>query len=69
MLLRGTDLYERRDEMGLVQASEIAHPLLEELRVQRGIPHVVASPSFSQSDWYEMANMAADLLRREGGSL
>lgn len=59
MLLRGTPLYYQKQELGLVESNEIVS--LEIDRLQEGIPHVVASPSFSYSDWKKMAIIAATL--------
>lgn len=59
MLLRGTPLYDQREELGLVQSDE--HISEEIPRQQDGISHVVASPSFSYSDWRKMVDIAEDL--------
>jgi len=57
MLLRGTELYHRKKELGLIESYEIADEGID--RLQESIPHVVESPSFSYSDWKEMAKIAA----------
>ena len=59
MLLRGTPLYYQKDELGLVEGTNIAHPILE--RIQKYIPHVVSTPSMTHEDWRIMANIAAAL--------
>ena len=59
MLLRGTPLYHRKKELGLIESNEMASPEID--RVQTDIPHVVASPSFSYADWKKMAKIAESL--------
>jgi len=59
MLLRGTPLYEKKEQLGLVESNEIASPEID--RLQTNIPHVVSSPSFSYENWREMAMMAEKL--------
>jgi radical SAM superfamily enzyme YgiQ (UPF0313 family) len=59
MLLRGTPLYENKQKLRLVESHDIQIP--EIMRVQQGIPHVVASDSFTFSDWQQMADIAASL--------
>uniref|UniRef100_A0AC34RRS4 Radical SAM core domain-containing protein n=1 Tax=Panagrolaimus sp. JU765 TaxID=591449 RepID=A0AC34RRS4_9BILA len=56
MLLRGTELYENKEKFGLVEGFET--PQVTTIRQQDGIPHVIASPSFSTEDWRKMANIA-----------
>jgi radical SAM superfamily enzyme YgiQ (UPF0313 family) len=58
MLLRGTPLYEKKNELGLVESTDI------ELKIDRAlkdIPHVISSPSFTYDDWSEMAKIAESL--------
>jgi radical SAM superfamily enzyme YgiQ (UPF0313 family) len=56
MLLRGTPLFHKKEEFGLIESStEIAHNLP---RVQEDIPHVITSPTFTYEDWQKMASMA-----------
>lgn len=59
MLLRGTPLYYQREKFGLIEDTDIAHPLID--RIQKFIPHVVTSPSMSYRDWRTMANIAVSL--------
>jgi len=59
MLLRGTELYERKTELGLVESTDIAD--LEIDRVQTNISHVIASPSFTYQEWQAMASLAESL--------
>lgn len=62
MLLRGTELHQRREELGLIESNQILPDKAMAGRVQdEMIPHVVESPSFTLSDWEVMASMAADL--------
>ncbi|CAG8488064.1 7106_t:CDS:1 [Paraglomus occultum] len=63
MLLRGTPLYDRKSELGLVESYEVASPDIDRLQVD--IPHVVSSPSFTYEEWKEMAAMAACLEKKE----
>lgn len=58
MLLRGTPLFEKKNELGLVESTDI------ELKIDRAlkdIPHVISSPSFTYDDWREMAKIAESL--------
>jgi radical SAM superfamily enzyme YgiQ (UPF0313 family) len=59
MLLRGTPLHANKRQLQLVESDEIDLPGID--RVQDGIPHVVASPSFSFREWQDMASMAQEL--------
>jgi len=62
MLLRGTELHQKRDELGLVESNMVLPDEAVSGRVQHdNIPHVVQSPSFSIAEWREMARIAADL--------
>ncbi len=58
MLLRGTKLYDRKSELGLIESTDVHFKIP---RLQDGIPHVVASPSFSYEDWLRMGEMAEKL--------
>lgn len=59
MLLRGTKLWEKRQELGLVTSEEIANEGID--RLQTGIVHVVSSPSYTYDDWKKMGDIAEDL--------
>lgn len=59
MLLRGTPLYEEKSSLGLIESSDIHVPEVE--RLYDGIPHVVASPSFSIEDWQKMSELSTRL--------
>ena len=70
MLLRGTELEQRGAELGLIEetilpAAEVHSLELNEdgsnSRLFCGIPHVVASPSFTKQDWLEMGRIAHTL--------
>lgn len=56
-LHRGTPLYDRKKELGLIESAE-AHP---ELLGDDHIGHVIQSPSFTVDDWKKMAALAKDL--------
>lgn len=51
MLLEGTDLKDKKDEFGLIEG------LIDD----SGIPHVIASSTFSHSDWKIMHRIAQQL--------
>lgn len=59
MLLRGTPLYEKQAELGLVVSETFASTYID--RTQNKMPHVVASPSFTEQDWRQMADIAEEL--------
>ncbi|MCE3233183.1 MAG: radical domain protein [Rickettsiaceae bacterium] len=61
MLLRGTPLHSQKEELGLVESSDVNITGIP--RVQEEIPHVVASPSFSHEEWKKMAAIAEDLAK------
>ncbi|CAG8692648.1 4534_t:CDS:2 [Funneliformis mosseae] len=64
MLLRGTELEKRKDELGLreeVLSSVNLDSELPKERISEGIPHVVESPSFTKDDWKEMMRIAHEL--------
>ena len=59
MLLRGTPLYENKRQLRMVESSDIQ---IDEIpRIQQGIPHVVASDTFTFSEWQRMAAIASSL--------
>ncbi|RUS31588.1 hypothetical protein BC938DRAFT_477502 [Jimgerdemannia flammicorona] len=69
MLLRGTPMEQKKHELGLEEAV-LSHvdPSIEELpkeRIIEGIPHVVASPTFTREDWRTMNRMARVLQERQ----
>jgi len=59
MLLRGTPLYYQKNELGLIQGTDIANPILD--RIQKFILHVVTTPSMAYGDWKKMADIAVAL--------
>lgn len=59
MLLRGTPLYYQKEQLRLIESTEIAYP--SDDRLQEGLPHVVSSPSFTYLEWQEMAKIAQSL--------
>lgn len=59
MLLRGTALHDKKHELGLVESCDFHFDEIP--RIQRGIPQVVASRSFSFTQWQQMAQIAAEL--------
>ena len=56
MILRGTLLYEKKQEFGLIESHEIASASIP--RQQDHIPHVVTSNSFNYDEWKQMAKIA-----------
>ncbi|RIA90776.1 hypothetical protein C1645_737608 [Glomus cerebriforme] len=64
MLLRGTELEKKKEELGLKEEILSSVDLDSELpkeRISEGIPHVVESPSFSKDEWREMMRIANEL--------
>lgn len=61
MLLRGTRLHDRAAELGLVQSDQLGVDIYQ--RVGSGIPHVVASPTFTFSEWRTMHAVAEEINR------
>jgi hypothetical protein len=66
MLLRGTELYRRKDELGLVESVDTDAPsatATEEASARQTymIPHVVESPTFTRADWQQMDSIAKTL--------
>lgn len=59
MLLRGTQLYDQKNKLGLKESTDVTFPGIP--RAQKDIPHVVSSPSFSFEDWLKMGEMAEAL--------
>lgn len=59
MLLRGTPLFNMKKILGLKESNEVNLEKID--RVQTDIPHVVASYSFNEDDWKQMASIAEDL--------
>lgn len=58
MLLRGTPLYAAKEKLGLRESTDVE---VKVDRVQDNIPHVIASPSFTEAQWCMMAAMAEEL--------
>lgn len=58
MLLRGTPLHAQKEQLQLVESTDLN---LNISRIQKNIPHVVSSPSFTYKDWCSMATMAQAL--------
>ncbi|CAG8466027.1 7225_t:CDS:2 [Rhizophagus irregularis] len=64
MLLRGTELERRKEELGLKEETLSSVDLDSELpkeRISEGIPHVVESPTFTKGEWREMMRIANEL--------
>ncbi|CAF0792784.1 unnamed protein product [Adineta steineri] len=60
MLLRGTPLYEQKDQLKLIESDEGVCDEIDRIQ-QYGIKHVVSSPTFSYDDWRKMAELAGYL--------
>ena len=58
MLLRGTPLYDQKEQLGLAESSDLN---LRIPRIQANIPHVVSSPTFTYEEWCAMAEIAESL--------
>uniref|UniRef100_A0AC34FHM0 Radical SAM core domain-containing protein n=1 Tax=Panagrolaimus sp. ES5 TaxID=591445 RepID=A0AC34FHM0_9BILA len=59
MLLRGTELFDNKESLGLVEGFET--PQITTIRQQDGIPHVISSPSFTFEEWRKMAEIADNI--------
>jgi radical SAM superfamily enzyme YgiQ (UPF0313 family) len=59
MLLRGTRLYDRKEEFNMVESNEIQFEGSE--RIVNDIPHVVSSSTFTYAEWRKMAELAQSL--------
>lgn len=59
MLLRGTPLYDDKQKFGLVESFDIQINKIP--RIQQGIPHVIASNTFTFAEWQQMADIAVSL--------
>eukprot|EP01039_Chlorochromonas_danica_P000754 gene754-818_t len=62
MLLRGTKLFDQKQDLGLIESSDVNIDGIP--RVQEGISHVITSPSFSYNDWLRMSEIAQELEKR-----
>ena len=58
-LYRGTQLWHRRNELGLISAHEFVHNTVN--RIQEDMNYVIESPSFNHYDWQEMVKIADNL--------
>ncbi|MGI9215016.1 MAG: B12-binding domain-containing radical SAM protein [Gammaproteobacteria bacterium] len=58
-LYRGTQLWHKRKELGLISALEVVHNNVN--RIQEEMDYVIESPSFSYYDWQEMVKIADHL--------
>jgi radical SAM superfamily enzyme YgiQ (UPF0313 family) len=61
MLLRGTPLFDQKEALQLVESSDVQFDEIP--RIQREIPHVIASPSFTFQEWRQMGEIAEALQR------
>jgi coproporphyrinogen III oxidase-like Fe-S oxidoreductase len=62
MLLRGTPIHSRKEELGLIESTTLNEFLFEdEKKFYEGIPHVVSSPSFSKEDWIKMSQFMKNI--------
>ena len=57
MLLRGTPLYDKKKDLGLLEA--VRHFEIEDSdRISHHIPHVIQSPTMSEDDWWKMGEIS-----------
>ena len=56
MLLRGTPLYHQKQQLGLIESTDVNFKKIP--RIQANIPHVASSPSFTYEDWLRMGEIA-----------
>lgn len=59
MLLRGTPLYDQKDTLQLVESTDVHFDHIP--RIQKDIPHVISSPTFTYDDWLQMGEIAESL--------
>lgn len=59
MLLRGTPLYEQKHALKLIESTDVHFDDIP--RIQKDIPHVVSSPSFTYEEWLKMGEIAEEL--------
>lgn len=59
MLLRGTPMFDNKHKFQLIESCDVQIDEIQ--RIQRNIPHVISSNSFTFQEWQEMASMAAAL--------
>jgi radical SAM superfamily enzyme YgiQ (UPF0313 family) len=55
MLLRGTPLYYRKDELNLVEG--VRH-FTDQYRISDNIPHVISTPTMTETDWWKMGKFS-----------
>lgn len=55
MLLRGTPLYYRKNELQLVEG--IRH-FTHTHRISDNIPHVISTPTMTEKDWWKMGTFS-----------
>jgi hypothetical protein len=68
MLLRGTELYERKQEFQLKEYTfqfgsdgDLLDTQGNDQRLLLGIPHVTSSSTFTEDDWFQMRRIASQL--------
>lgn len=63
MLLRGTPLYDQKQEYGLIESSDNHLDHLKNIPriTTNNISHVISSPTFSYEDWLKMGELADEL--------
>ena len=55
MLLRGTPLYYRKDELQLVEGVRY---FTDQHRISDNIPHVISTPTMTEKDWWKMGEIS-----------
>ena len=55
MLLRGTPLYYKKNELKLVEG--VRH-FTDEYRISDNIPHVISTPTMTETDWWKMGHFS-----------
>ena len=55
MLLRGTPLYYRKEELGLVEGVRYFN---DNRRISDNVPHVITTPTMTEDDWWRMREVS-----------
>jgi coproporphyrinogen III oxidase-like Fe-S oxidoreductase len=63
MLLRGTELHKRREELGLREGFEQS---VATARIQDFIPHVVTTPTMTMGEWIRIGEVVAEFEASRG---
>ena len=65
IILRGTPLYEQKHALKLLELTDVRFDDIP--RIQKDIPHVISSPSFTYEEWLKMKEIAEKLEKNTAG--